>query len=357
MHKKKILFVIGQLTHGGAEKQLLLLAENINKNLFDFNVICLSENAHPYGNLLKKEGIYVRYIKRRSRFDYKRIYSLLVLFYKIKPDVIISSLLESNIYCFLSRLFYFRKNRYIAQVRSAPDYISGLKKYLNILAYSSANVIITNTNLLVPFILNFLKQNPKKIIIIENGIRNKSKFSSKTFNKNLNIGIVSKDTEVKNIDLFIESSLHVVKKYPKIKFHLCGKGLGIKHRFNMKIKNYKSNYTFYGELDELDILYRKLDIFVLSSLSEGLPNVLLESMSYGLPVVSTDVGGVSEIIKHMENGILVKSEDKFSLSRGLIELIENKKLRKKFSEYSKNFIQDKYSVKEMVNSFEKIFLS
>ena len=125
----------------------------------------------------------------------------------------------------------------------------------------------------------------------------------------------------------------------------------------MKIKNFKSNYIFYGEIDDIDVLYRKLDIFVLSSLSEGLPNVLLESMSYGLPVVSTEVGGVSEIIKHMENGILVKPEDKFNLSRGLIELIENKKLRKKFSENSENFIKDKYSVKKMVNSFEKIFLS
>ena len=95
----------------------------------------------------------------------------------------------------------------------------------------------------------------------------------------------------------------------------------------------------------------------MSSLSEGLPNVLLESMSYGLPVVSTEVGGVSEIIKHMENGILVKPEDRFNLSRGLIKLIENKELRKKFSENSENFIKDKYSVKKMVNSFEKIFLS
>ena len=109
MRKKKILFVIGQLTHGGAEKQLLLLAENINKNLFDFNVICLSENAHPYGNLLKKEGIYVRYIKRSSRFDYKRIYSLLVLFYKLKPDVIISSLLEVIFIVSFQGYFIFEK--------------------------------------------------------------------------------------------------------------------------------------------------------------------------------------------------------------------------------------------------------
>ena len=159
---KKILFVIGQLTHGGAEKQLLLLAEKINKNLFNFNVICLSENAHPYGNLLASQDISIIYIKRSSRFDIKRIFSLAVLFYRMKPDVIISSLLESNIYCFLARLFYFRNNKYIAQVRSAPDYISGLTKYLNILAYSSANTIITNTNHLVPFIENFLKTKSKE---------------------------------------------------------------------------------------------------------------------------------------------------------------------------------------------------
>ena len=155
----------------------------------------------------------------------------------MKPDVIISSLLESNIYCFLARLFYFRNNKYIAQVRSAPDYISGLTKYLNILAYSSANTIITNTNHLVPFIENFLKQNPKKINVITNGIRNKSKSHLKTFGKSFNIGIVSKDTEVKNIDLFIESSLFVLKKYPKIKFHLCGRGLGRNNRFIEKLKN------------------------------------------------------------------------------------------------------------------------
>ena len=109
MHRKKILFVIGQLTHGGAEKQLLLLAENINKDQFDFRVICLSEDHHPYGDLLKKSGVSVKYIKRKSRFDIMRVLSLIILFYQIKPDVIISSLAEGNIYCYLSRLFYFQK--------------------------------------------------------------------------------------------------------------------------------------------------------------------------------------------------------------------------------------------------------
>ena len=79
-------------------------------------------------------------------------------------------------------------------------------------------------------------------------------------------------------------------------------------------------------------------------------------MSHGLPTVSTKVGGVSEIIEHMENGMLVNSEDKYGLSKCIVKLIENERLRKKFGENSKNFIQNKYSIEKMVESFEKIFL-
>ena len=75
MHKK-ILFVIGQLTHGGAEKQLLLLAEKINKNLFNFNVICLSENAHPYGNLLASQVFLLYTLKEAQDLILKEFFHL-----------------------------------------------------------------------------------------------------------------------------------------------------------------------------------------------------------------------------------------------------------------------------------------
>ena len=355
MHRKKILFVIGQLTHGGAEKQLLLLAENINKDQFDFRVICLSEDHHPYGDLLKKRGVSVKYIKRKSRFDIMRVLSLIILFYQIKPDVIISSLAEGNIYCYLSRLFYFQKNKYIAQIRSAPNHISGLTKLLNILAYKSAKLIIINSKFLTQFTTNFLRQDSRKIKVISNGIRSNLKFNSRIFKKYFNIGIIGKDTRVKNIDLFIESSLSVLKKYPNMKIHLCGRGLGKNNRFSELIKEYKSNFVFYGELDDVNELYRILDIFVLCSRSEGLPNVILESMSYGIPIVSTAVGGVNEIITHRENGMLVESGDKNMLSHYIIEIIEDETLRNKLSMNSIKLIQEKYSINEMVSSFEKIF--
>ena len=355
MHKKKIVFVIGQLTHGGAEKQLLLLAEKINKDLFNFNVISLSMNSNPYGNLLKKEGIHVRYIKRNSRFDIKRLITLTSLFYKIKPDVIISSLSEANIYCFLSRILFFYKSKYVAQVRSMPDHISGLTKYLNILAYYSADVIITNTIHSFSFITTFYKQSSKNIKVINNGLRLVPKPKYKISNESLDIGIISKDTNVKNIDLFINSSLDVLKKYPNLKIHLCGKGLGDNNRFRGKIKKNKSSFVFYGELDDVKMFYKKLDIFVLTSRSEGLPNVLLESMSHGLPIVSTAVGGVTGLITHKINGMLVESEDRDSLSNCIIELINNKKLRNSLSVNSRDFIKQKYNINKMVKSFEKIF--
>ena len=140
-----------------------------------------------------------------------------------------------------------------------------------------------------------------------------------------------------------------------MKIHLCGRGLGKNNRFSELIKKYKSNFVFYGELDDVNELYRILDIFVLCSRSEGLPNVILESMSYGIPVVSTAVGGVNEIITHRENGMLVESGDKNMLSHYIIEIIEDETLRNKLSMNSIKLIQEKYSINEMVSSFEKIF--
>ena len=65
-------------------------------------------------------------------------------------------------------------------------------------------------------------------------------------------------------------------------------------------------YVPYGE--ELKAIYRDADIFILPSLTEGIPKVIYEAMAFGLPIISTDVGGISDIIKNNRNGILIKPE-------------------------------------------------
>lgn len=73
--------------------------------------------------------------------------------------------------------------------------------------------------------------------------------------------------------------------------------------------------------------YEAADVFVLPSYSEGSPNVLLEAMDAGLPIIATDVGGVGEMIRHGENGLLVRARDVQGIARSIVELLTDAELR------------------------------
>ena len=103
-----------------------------------------------------------------------------------------------------------------------------------------------------------------------------------------------------------------------------------------------------GNVENIEDYYAKADIFALSSLYEGVPLVILEAMAAGLPIISTDVGGIKDILG--DGGILVPAGDKFAYKNALRNLISDKalmsKLGKKASEISKRYdssvIADKY---------------
>ena len=97
------------------------------------------------------------------------------------------------------------------------------------------------------------------------------------------------------------------------------------------------------------------DIFVLPSLTEGLPNVVLEAMAAGKPIISTDVGCVKDFIRNNQNGLLVPSDNVSALKNAMQTLIENENLQKKFSKRVKQDI--KYNTWDSIaKKLEKMYL-
>ena len=106
--------------------------------------------------------------------------------------------------------------------------------------------------------------------------------------------------------------------------------------------------------DAADIL-RLLDVFVLCSINEGLPIVLLEAMSLGLPVIATKVGEIPWIIKSGVNGILVPPKDSKILANEIERLLENPRLGKKFGNEAEKLARSEYSISRMVRRYEEIY--
>lgn len=104
-----------------------------------------------------------------------------------------------------------------------------------------------------------------------------------------------------------------------------------------------------------EALLRESNVFVLPSYNEGLPMAILEAMSFGIPVISTDVGSIDEAVIHNNNGYLFKTGDIETLVKYICEMVDDENRWKKFSEESKNIVYSKFNITNYFKKFEKIY--
>lgn len=107
--------------------------------------------------------------------------------------------------------------------------------------------------------------------------------------------------------------------------------------------------------DKLEKSYQSADIFVLTSLSEGMPSVILEAMGCGLPIVASDVGGNNEIVKEGENGYLIKGDNEELIANRLASLINDPQLRQDFGAKSRELAQQ-YDWKNIMKQYNELYL-
>lgn len=102
-------------------------------------------------------------------------------------------------------------------------------------------------------------------------------------------------------------------------------------------------------------LLKRSDVLVLPSYNEGLPIAILEAMSYSLPIISTDVGSITEAVKEKENGFLIRMGDVDSLAHAMIQLTNNSDLWKKESKASRKICEEKFSENVFFEAVERVY--
>jgi glycosyltransferase involved in cell wall biosynthesis len=143
----------------------------------------------------------------------------------------------------------------------------------------------------------------------------------------------------------------------KIIFNLCGDGsvdefkeLVRKNGLQNTVKI--NNWVFGIQKDEK---YKEADICILPTFNEGLPNSLIEGISYGLPIISTPVGGISEIVEDGANGFLIQPGDYIALADKIKLLSDNKDLREKMGTESLRIAKEKFDVNKIVTRLNEIY--
>ena len=152
-----------------------------------------------------------------------------------------------------------------------------------------------------------------------------------------------------------------VKKYvPNVRFVLAGAGSDADEKAIKQLINEKSvteNTIFPGWVrgDTKDKLLREADVIFLPSYNEGMPMSVLDAMGYGLPVVSTNVGGIPKIVHDGENGYCCEAGDVDRMGEAIVNLMLDEKLRKDAGRDSIDIVKAKYSLEAHIEILERVY--
>lgn len=120
--------------------------------------------------------------------------------------------------------------------------------------------------------------------------------------------------------------------------------------------NLNDKITLVGNQDDVVPWLQALDIFVLPSYgNEGVPQSIMQAMLCGLPIISTDVGSILEVLQPEQNGLLVDTCDSVSLALAIERMMNDTSLRERFGAYSRSFAIENCTLKQMVDHMEEIF--
>ena len=118
----------------------------------------------------------------------------------------------------------------------------------------------------------------------------------------------------------------------------------------------KDDVLFLGVRDDIPELFSAIDIYAQPSLREGLPMILLEAMAAGIPIVATDVGGVSTVIRHKETGFLIEPRGVDGLVDAVAWIIDNRKVRiEEIVNNAKSLVENEYSSQVMAKEYISVY--
>ena len=203
---------------------------------------------------------------------------------------------------------------------------------------------------------------PEKIVIIENySILHEEAFEQrkvKELTANvLFLGELGKRKGCYDIPYVVKK---VVEQVPTAMFYLCGAG-SVEDENNIKHlceeQGIIDHVVFPGWIRDKkkDDMLRNADVFFLPSYNEGMPMSVLDAMGYGLPVVSTNVGGIPKIVRNGKNGYCCEAGNIEALAEGIISLLTNDEQCKSFSQGSMEIIRSRYSLEYHLGLLEALY--
>jgi len=371
VRKIKILFVIDNIFHigGGTEGQLSKLVNHLNRDRFEVGLAVLRNSAWVETDHFDCRRLVLGIGSLKHPNTWKKVRKLSHFIRDEKTDIVETFFTDSNLLGTIAG--HWGKARKIIFAQRSLTYNLDWSHSLALRQVGRwVDRYLVNCQAIRKDLAVNLGVSQDRIDLIYNGIQyqrfgRKHNDPKRKLREELGIqdgdlvvGIVANFRPVKNIDSFLRAAAQVSDQFPGAKFLIVGGGKPEETKRLKRLShelNIGEKVLWTGMIENVIPYLGLLNVGALSSLSEGLSNTVLEYMANGLPAVVTAVGGNTELIIDGQNGFLVPVNDHIALAKKIALLLDNHQLREEIGKANQKTVQEKFSLKRMIDNHEEYF--
>lgn len=361
-----VLHLIGSLNVGGAEEQLVTLAPKFDREKFRI-IVGAMQPGGLFADRLAESGIEYSCLNFRVRSWPLYVIRLAAFLEKEKVDVLHAHMFSAAEYGRIAGLLAGVPVMIVTDHGQDPEktrWQIAVDRLFN--RFTAARVGVTTD---VAEIIHTRDHTPRdKIFVIPNGV-DIDRFHvdasvGRRVRKELGlsddaivVGTVARLTWEKALDVLIEAVSVLVKTNPKLRCVIVGDGY-LREELEQRVETLglQGKVMFTGTRTDVPEMLAAFDIFALSSKSEGLPVSILEAMSAGKPIVSTNVGGIPEAITDRKDALIVEPGNPQALADAISELVANPQLAADLASRASERVAEEYSITATVRKLQDLYV-
>ncbi len=352
----KIIQIVNNLDCGGQEKMIISLAVSLKAKGHETQIVCIA-NKGELSVQAERAGIKVESIDQKQGFLLIAVWKLCKVLWSRKPDLLHLHNSRALIYGAIAArilnipcIFTRHGSRKIA----APKWIwDGLKSIIVISVQAR---------------LDLIKQNPclksDDISVILNGVNIREYVAAPARGKDdpgvVTIGHVARLSPEKDQMTLLKSFARVAEVLGQQKVRLVIAGDGASRAMLERAAQdlgIAARVEFLGFREDIPAIVNTFDVFVLSSLTEGISLTLLEAMAASKPIVATDVGGNPEVVVSGTTGFLVPAKDPQAMADKILVLLKDPRLAKNMGAAGRKHAEEVFSLDRMTDDYIKVYRS
>lgn len=369
-----LLYVFDNMEFGGGERVFAQIINRLSIERYRIIVACLPTGA--FIEKIKRSGVQIKSVDMRKRFNPGVIFQLADLMKNEKIVIVHSQGARADFFARIAA----KLARAPIVVSTVPMPVEGfdvnpLRKliYMAFNRFSERFVdrFMVVSDALEKMMIEKHGIEPQRVVKIYNGIEKdeycipdkeiacrRSRFR-KEFGLGddvLIIGAIGRLVWQKGFEYFIEAMPNVLKRFPKAIFLIAGEG-ELENGLKLKCKKLKleDKALFTGFRKDIRDVLASLDVFVMPSLLEGLPVVLLEAMAMMKPIVATKIEGIIEALENGVTGLLVSPKDPQILSEAIVDLLIHKDKARQMGLAARKVAEERFGVDIMVRKVEGVY--